>query len=88
MIPLRDPNDNADDDDEGDDWDDEGDSGYDSADEPTVPRPYCRREILEDYGKKVPATKSGVFGDCLFLVAGTFFPIVRPPTVQTPGGAP
>jgi len=32
-------------DDDGDDWDDDGD---DSADEPTVPCPYCRREILED----------------------------------------
>ncbi len=35
-------------DDDDDDWDDDGDSGDDSADEPTVPCPYCRREILED----------------------------------------
>ena len=38
-----------DDADEGDDWDDEDtDGGDDSDDEPTVPCPYCRREILED----------------------------------------
>lgn len=30
---------------EQDDWDEEGD---DSDEEPTVPCPYCRREILED----------------------------------------
>ena len=38
------------DDDEDDDWDpeDDGDFGDDSDDEPTVPCPYCRREILED----------------------------------------
>ena len=37
-------------DDEDDDWDpeDDADSGDDSDDEPTVPCPYCRREILED----------------------------------------
>lgn len=39
MVPYRDD----DDDHEGDDWNDD-----DSADEPTVPCPYCRREILED----------------------------------------
>ena len=44
-MPYRD-DDNEDDDDA--DWDDDGDSGDDSADEPTVPCPYCRREILED----------------------------------------
>lgn len=34
---------------EDDDWDeDESDLGDDSGDEPTVPCPYCRREILED----------------------------------------
>jgi hypothetical protein len=34
-----------------DDWDDEAedaDDSEDSGDEPTVPCPYCRREILED----------------------------------------
>jgi hypothetical protein len=35
-----------------DDWDDDetddGDDSEDSGDEPTVPCPYCRREILED----------------------------------------
>jgi hypothetical protein len=38
------------DDDEDDDWDpeDDADFGDDSDDEPTVPCPYCRREILED----------------------------------------
>lgn len=35
-------------DDEDDDWDDEAEFGEDSADEPTVPCPYCRREMLED----------------------------------------
>lgn len=37
--------------DQDDDWDDDGtDSGddHDSDDEPTVPCPSCRREILED----------------------------------------
>lgn len=38
-----------DDDDGGDDWDDdEDDLSDDSDDEPTVPCPYCRREMLED----------------------------------------
>lgn len=38
------------DDDEDDDWEHENDVdlGDDSDDEPTVPCPYCRREILED----------------------------------------
>ena len=32
-----------------DEWDDvEADLGDDSEDEPTVPCPFCRREILED----------------------------------------
>lgn len=36
-------------DEDDDDWeDDEGDVDADSDDEPTVPCPYCRREILED----------------------------------------
>ena len=43
MMVFRDPDE--------DEWDDE-ESGYDAdsddADEPTVPCPYCRREILED----------------------------------------
>ena len=35
--------------DEEDDWDDEDDDlGDDSDEEPTVPCPSCRREILED----------------------------------------
>ena len=35
--------------DQGEDWDDEdADGGDDSDEEPTVPCPYCRREILED----------------------------------------
>ena len=35
--------------DEDDDWEEEeADYGEDSDDEPTVPCPYCRREILED----------------------------------------
>lgn len=38
------------DDDRDDNWDEESEGwdGDDSADEPTVPCPYCRREILED----------------------------------------
>jgi hypothetical protein len=41
MNAYRDPDE--------DDWDeDEVDLGDDSGDEPTVPCPYCRREILED----------------------------------------
>ena len=44
MVPYRD-NDNEDDDEDDDEWDDGGD---DSDDEPTVPCPYCRREMLED----------------------------------------
>jgi hypothetical protein len=40
------------DDDEDDDWDageaDDGDDLEDSGDEPTVPCPYCRQEILEE----------------------------------------
>jgi hypothetical protein len=36
-------------DDEDEDWDDEeADCGDDSDEEPTVPCPYCRRDILED----------------------------------------
>jgi hypothetical protein len=36
-------------DEDEDDWyDDEADYGDDSEDEPTLPCPYCRREILED----------------------------------------
>jgi len=35
--------------DEDEDWaDDQEDYGDDSDDEPTVPCPYCRRDILED----------------------------------------
>jgi hypothetical protein len=36
--------------DEDDEWDaeDDADPGDDSDDEPAVPCPYCRREILED----------------------------------------
>ena len=37
--------------DEDDEWEDEdtdADTGADSDEEPTVPCPYCRREILED----------------------------------------
>lgn len=37
-----------DDDDAADEWDEEADDDDDSGDEPTVPCPYCRREILED----------------------------------------
>ena len=36
------------DDDESDWDDDEADDGDDSDEEPTVPCPYCRREILEE----------------------------------------
>lgn len=44
MGRFRDDSDNDD-----DDWDVNGDdSGDDSADEPTVPCPYCRRDMLED----------------------------------------
>ena len=40
---------NYEDDDEDADWeDDEADVGDESDEEPTVPCPYCRREILED----------------------------------------
>ena len=36
-------------DDDEEDWEDpEPDSGDDSDSEPTIPCPYCRREILED----------------------------------------
>lgn len=36
-------------DDEAEDWDDaEADDGDELGEEPTVPCPYCRREILED----------------------------------------
>ncbi len=38
----------TDDDDEWDDGLDDGDDTEDSDDEPTVPCPYCRREIVED----------------------------------------
>jgi hypothetical protein len=31
-----------------DDWDDQADSTPDDDEEPTVPCPYCNREILED----------------------------------------
>ena len=48
MAPLRDDADDWDDDaDDGDD-DSDGWEGDDSDEEPTVPCPYCRREILED----------------------------------------
>lgn len=45
MTPYRDQSE-----DEEDEWDAEegADIGDDSDDEPTVPCPYCRREILED----------------------------------------
>jgi hypothetical protein len=45
MTPYRDQSE-----DEEDEWDaeDDADIGDDSDDEPTVPCPYCRREILED----------------------------------------
>lgn len=33
---------------EDEEWDDETDIGDDTDDEPTVPCPYCRRDILED----------------------------------------
>ena len=36
------------DDDTADEWDEEADHDEDSGDEPTVPCPYCRREMLED----------------------------------------
>jgi hypothetical protein len=46
MTAYRD-NDEREDEDE--DWaDDQEDYGDDSDDEPTVPCPYCRRDILED----------------------------------------
>ena len=53
MAPHDDHDDAAwkDDSDDGrhDDWDDDSDSGdQDPDDEPTIPCPYCRREILED----------------------------------------
>ena len=36
-------------DEDDDDWDDEADDdGDDTDEEPTVPCPYCRRDILED----------------------------------------
>ena len=47
MVSYRD-DDNEDDDEDDDEWDDEGDGGDDSDEEPTVPCPYCRREMLED----------------------------------------
>ena len=34
--------------DDDEDWDDDAEDGVDADDEPTVPCPYCRREILED----------------------------------------
>lgn len=41
--------DHDEDEDEDRDWaDDQEDYGDDSDDEPTVPCPYCRRDILED----------------------------------------
>ena len=45
MTPYRD---DGYDEPESDDWDDEADIGDDSDDEPTVPCPFCRRDILED----------------------------------------
>jgi len=42
MTPSREP------DDDEDDWEDTLSIGADSDDEPTVPCPYCRRDILED----------------------------------------
>ena len=45
MNAYREDDEDADD----DEWDDEVDGwGDDSDDEPTVPCPFCRREILED----------------------------------------
>ena len=46
MTAYRDPDD---DESEDEDWDEDGTViGDDADDEPTVPCPYCRREILED----------------------------------------
>jgi hypothetical protein len=46
MTPYRN---HHDDDPEDEDWNDDEDGiGDDQDDEPTVPCPYCRREILED----------------------------------------
>ena len=36
------------DDDDDDGWDDDEGAGDDSGDEPTVPCPFCKEEILED----------------------------------------
>lgn len=47
MTIDRDVDDDWDDDEVGDDGDD-GDDVDDSDDEPTLPCPFCRREILED----------------------------------------
>ena len=40
MPAYRDEDDEA--------WDDDAEDSVDADDEPTVPCPYCRREILED----------------------------------------
>jgi hypothetical protein len=52
MAPHRDDDDDAWGDDPDDGWDDDLDdevgSSDDSGDEPTVPCPYCGRQILED----------------------------------------
>jgi len=42
MTPVRD------DEDDDDDWDDDAVAGDADDDAPTVPCPYCRREIVED----------------------------------------
>jgi hypothetical protein len=52
MTPSPTPDDRDDEQDDWDDWDDAEDDPGDGAeeleDEPTVPCPSCRREILED----------------------------------------
>jgi hypothetical protein len=36
------------DDEDEDDWEEDGDAGVDDDDEPTIPCPYCKHELLED----------------------------------------
>lgn len=48
MNRFRDSHQAADEDDWEDDESDFGDESDDSDDEPTIPCPYCRRDILED----------------------------------------
>ena len=43
MTPYRD-----DEDEDDDSWDGDADAGDDADDEPTVPCPYCGRQMLED----------------------------------------